>query len=85
MSDSNSKATQPLAALADLLAEARTTADSPRLHAALIEVIDGLIAHVAKQAKMIEDLRSDLGHKQSIVTMIGGGDYAPQQDNTAPV
>lgn len=70
-----SKATQPLTELREILDEARTADDAERIHAALIGVVDGLITHAEKQARLIESLRSDMGHKQSIVTRIGGGDY----------
>lgn len=69
------KATQPLTELRELLTEARTSDEAERIHAALIDVVDGLITHAEKQARLIESLRSDLGHKQGIVTRIGGGDY----------
>ena len=58
-----------------ILDEARTSDDAERVHSALIDVVDGLITHAEKQARIIDDLCSDMGHKQGIVTKIGGGDY----------
>lgn len=72
---SATRARQPLAELRRSLREVRGADDAGRLHAALIDVVDGLIAHVERQARAVEDLRSDLGHKQGIVTNIGGGTF----------
>lgn len=72
---SATRARQPLAELRRILREVRGAEDAGRLHAGLIEVVDGLIAHVERQARAVEDLRSDLGHKQGIVTNIGGGAF----------
>lgn len=69
-----SRATQPLAALREILVSGRT-AKPAELNAVLIDVVDGLITHAEKQARLIEDLRSDISHKQGIVSNIGGGDY----------
>ena len=72
---SATRARQPLAELRRTLRDARGAEDAGRLHAALIDVLDGLIAHAERQARAVEDLRSDLGHKQGIVTNIGGGTF----------
>ena len=55
---------QPFAALRRSLQEARTADDAERIHVALVDVVDGLIAHVERQARAIDDMRSDLSHKQ---------------------
>lgn len=68
-------ARQKLSELRESLREARTSDDADQVHSALIEAVEGLIAHVEKQARIIDDLCSDMGHKQGIVTRIGGGDY----------
>jgi hypothetical protein len=81
MSDTTSRATQPLIELREILLEARNADDAERIHAALIDVAEALITHAEGQASMIADLRSDLEHKQGIVTRIGGGDYVGPQDN----
>ena len=81
-----SKATQPLHELRSILSEARTSDDADRIHSALVDVVDGLITHAEKQARLIEDLRSDMGHKQGIVSKIGGGGYEERsgtETNTA--
>lgn len=70
-----SRARQPLGELREILREARTADDAERIHAAMVEVLDGLITHAQHQAHLIEDMRSDMAHKQGIVTRIGGGDY----------
>lgn len=70
-----SKATQPLHELREILGQARTSDDAERIHAALIDVVDGLLTHVEKQARSIADLQSDISHKQGIVSKIGGGEY----------
>ena len=77
---SNSASTKPLAALREVLVEARTADDAERIHAALIEVVEGLLAHVDKQNDLIAALQSDLSHKQGIVTAMDGGLYkGPRQ------
>jgi predicted house-cleaning noncanonical NTP pyrophosphatase (MazG superfamily) len=63
------------AELRELLKEARNSDDAERVHVALIETIEALIEQLGKHARLIEDLRSDMTHKQGIVTKIGGGDY----------
>ena len=70
-----SRARHPLNHLRQTLQEARSADDAERVHVALIDAVDGLITHAERQARTIEDLRSDLGHKQGIVTRIGGGDF----------
>jgi hypothetical protein len=80
-----SRATQPLLELQEILQEARTSDDAERIHAALIEVVDQLITHAQKQAKAIEDLRSDVSHKQGIVTSIDGSDYKMRANTPASV
>ena len=72
---STSTTTKPLTTLREVLAEVRTSDDARRVHEALIEVIDGLIAHVDKQNGLIAALQSDLSHKQGIVTAMDGGSY----------
>ncbi len=62
-------------ALGELLKEARNSDNTKQICIALIETVEGLIEQLRKQARLIEDLRSDLTHKQGIVTNIGGGDY----------
>ncbi|MGI3902271.1 MAG: hypothetical protein ACRYGP_30000 [Janthinobacterium lividum] len=37
--------------------------------------MDGLVSHVERQARAIDELRSDLLHKQGIVTKIGAGEF----------
>jgi hypothetical protein len=70
-----SRARQPLSELRRVLLDARTAEDPERVHAALIDIVDGLLTHAELQARAVEDLRSDLGHKQGIVTKIGGGHF----------
>jgi hypothetical protein len=69
-----SKATQPLIELQELLNDARSSADPARVHTVLIEVLDQLITHAQRQARAIEDLRSDVSHKQGIVTRFDSRD-----------
>lgn len=69
------RARYPLSHLRETLEQARNADDAERIHVALIDVLDGLIGQTERQARTIEDLRSDLGHKQSIVTNIGGGAF----------
>jgi hypothetical protein len=69
------RARPKLADLRAILDEAREMDDAERIHVALIEIVDGLITHAEVQAKMMDDMASDLGHKQGIVTKIGGGDF----------
>lgn len=66
---------QEVIALGNLLKDARNSDDSARIHAALIETLEGVIEQLRKQARVIEDLRSDMTHKQGIVTTIAGGAY----------
>ncbi len=77
-----SRATQPLQELRDILQGARTSDDAERIHAALVEVVDGLISHGQRQARAIDDLRSDMGHKQGIVSDIRGGEHREPSDKT---
>ena len=65
----------PLAHLRQILQEAREAEDAERIHVALIDVVDGLVSHAERQARAIDELRSDLLHKQGIVTKIGGGEF----------
>ncbi len=74
------RARQPLAELRRILREAWGAEDPGRLHAALIDAVDGLIAQAERQTRAIEDLRSDLGHKQGTVADIGGGAREPAMD-----
>ena len=69
------RARHPLNHLRQTLQEARSADDAERIHVALIDAVDGLITHAERQARAIEDMRSDLGNKQGIVTKIGGGDF----------
>jgi hypothetical protein len=69
------RARYPLAHLRHTLQEARDADDAERIHVALIETVDGLVSHVERQARAIDELRSDLLHKQGIVTKIGGGEF----------
>ena len=62
-------------ALKGLLTEAKNSDKAEPIHAGLVAAIEGLIEQSRKQARLIEDLRSDLTHKQGIVTRIGGGGY----------
>ena len=64
-----------VAALRDLLARTRTMSDPETRLTGLIEVVESLIGQLARHAGVIEELRSDMTHKQGIVTKIGGGDY----------
>ena len=57
------------------LARTRTMSDPETRLAGLIEVVESLIGQLARHAGVIEELRSDMTHKQGIVTKIGGGDY----------
>ena len=70
------RARHPLNHLRRTLQEARDADDAERVHVALIDAVDGLITHAEGQARAIEDMRSDLSHKQGVVTKIGGGDFA---------
>ena len=69
------RARHPLNHLRQTLQEARNADDAERVHVALIDAVDGLITHAERQARAIEDMRSDLSHKQGVVTKIGGGDF----------
>ena len=69
------RARYPLAHLRQTLQEAREADDAERIHVALIDAVDGLVTHVERQARAIDELRSDLLHKQGIVTKIGGGEF----------
>ncbi len=70
------RARHPLNHLRRTLQEARDADDVERVHVALIDAVDGLITHAERQARAIEDMRSDLSHKQGVVTKIGGGNFA---------
>lgn len=63
-----------VAALRELLARTKIMSDPERL-TGLIDVVENLIGQLARHASVIEELRSDMTHKQGIVTKIGGGDY----------
>ena len=63
-----------VAALRELLARTKIMSDPERL-TGLVEVVETLIGQLARHASVIEELRSDMTHKQGIVTKIGGGDY----------
>ena len=65
-----------LSSLRDTLQAARTSDSSARINAGLMDVMDGLITHADLQHHEIADLRSDLVHKQGIVTNIGGGEFS---------
>ena len=69
------RARYPLNHLRQVLQEARHADDTELIHTALIDAVDGLIAHAERQARAVDELRSDLGHKQGIVTNIGGGTF----------
>ncbi len=78
MDDGGPQATRaryPLAHLRQTLQDAREADDAERIHVALIEAVDGLVTHAERQARAINDLRSDLLHKQGIVSKIGGGEF----------
>ena len=64
-----------VAALRDLLARTKTASDPETRLTGLIDVVEGLIEQLGRHASVIEELRSDMTHKQGIVTKIGGGDY----------
>ncbi len=64
-----------VAALRDLLARTKTMSDPETRLTGLIDVVESMIAQLGRHAGVIEELRSDLTHKQGIVTKIGGGDY----------
>jgi hypothetical protein len=64
------------AALRELLNKAKKTELPDNKLAILIDVVDSLIEQFARHARAIDELRSDLTHKQGIVTNIGGGDFA---------
>ena len=55
----------PLNHLRLVLQEARDADDAERIHTGLIDAVDGLIAHAERQARAVEELRSDLGYKQA--------------------
>jgi hypothetical protein len=74
-----SRARRPLGALRRLLVDARAADDAEPIRTALIDVVDGLITHVQHQARAIDDMRSDMTHKQGIVTKIGGGEFQEQE------
>jgi hypothetical protein len=63
------------AGLRELLGKAKKTELTDTKLAILIDVVDSLVEQVARQARAIDELRSDLTHKQGIVTKIGGGDF----------
>lgn len=69
------RARDPLAHLRQPLQEARDGDDAERIHVALLDTVDGLVSHVERQARAIDELPSDLLHKQGIVTKIGGGGF----------
>ncbi len=69
------RARHPLNHLRQTLQEARYADDAERVHVALIDAVDGLITHAERQARAIDDMRSDLSHKQGVVTKIGGGEF----------
>lgn len=64
-----------VAALRDLLARTKIIGDPETRLTGLIEVVESLIEQLGRHAGVIEELRSDMTHKQGIVTKIGGGDY----------
>lgn len=66
------RARPKLAELRHILDDARASGDAQRSRAALIEVVEGLISHAEMQAGLMEDVVSDMTHKQGIVTNIGG-------------
>ena len=74
-----SRARQPLGELRQILLEARAADDAERIHVALVDVVDGLITHAQHQTRAINDMRSDMTHKQGIVTKIGGGEFQEPQ------
>ena len=69
------RARHPLDHLRQTLQEARNADDAERVHVALIDAVEGLITHAERQARVIDDMRSDLSHKQGVVTKIGGGPF----------
>ena len=69
------RARHPLNHLRRTLQEARDADDAERVHVALIEAVEGLITHAERQARAIEEMRSDLSYKQGVVTKIGGGEF----------
>ena len=71
----SSRSRLSLSGLRDTLQAARTSGRGDGIHAALMDVMDGLITHADLQHHEIADLRSDLVHKQGIVTNIGGGEF----------
>ena len=83
MPQAKNHALTPLAQLREVLNDARDTDDAERIHAALVEVVDGLLAHAEQFERFMVTVRSDLAHKQGIVTKIGGGNYDGPQDNDA--
>ncbi len=74
-----SRARRPLGELRRRLVDAKASDDAERIHVALIEVVDDLITHAQHQARAIDDMRSDMTHKQGIVTNIGGGAFQDQE------
>ena len=65
-----------LRGMRDKLTAAGTVGGTERMQAVLMDVLDGLITHAELQHKELADLRSDLVHKQGIVTKIGGGEFS---------
>lgn len=64
--------------LAELRASLRAMATSgsvEQAQAALVDVVDGLLTHVERQSRALQDVRSDLGREQVIVTRKGGGAF----------
>ena len=81
MSDAKNQALTPLTQLREVLNKARDADDAERIHAALIEVVDGLLSRAEHFQRFMDSVRSDLDHKQGIVSNIGGGQFVDGQDN----
>ena len=64
-----------VAALRDSLFKAKNAGDPETRLTSLFDVMESLIEQLGRHASVIEELRSDMTHKQGIVTKIGGGDY----------
>lgn len=62
-------------ALRDLVKDARNSTSLDGRLTALVGVVEALIGQLGKQARLIEDLRSDMTHKQGIVSNIAGGTF----------
>ncbi len=66
------RARQSISILRETLHEARISNDAERIHVALIDACDGLLAHAERQDDLMDAFRGDPAHKQEIVSNMGG-------------